>query len=177
MEENAVLATAARMCAAARTAPKTRARDHVLTLVLTGEEKDALADRMEELSMRVFGPDRPGNHFPRDASNLRAAYAVVLVGVRRAYFDLPYCSFCGFENCAACRRAGARCAFNLVDLGIAISSAVAVAADERVDNRIMFSIGKAAEEMGYSDEEAVIWQGIPLQVAGKNIFFDRKPVV
>jgi uncharacterized ferredoxin-like protein len=37
----------------------------------------------------------------------------------------------------------------------------------------MFSIGKAAEEMDYS-QPGVIWNGIPLSVSGKNIFFDRK---
>ena len=43
MEHKAVLTTAARMCAAARTAPKTHHIDGIHTLVVTGEEKDALA--------------------------------------------------------------------------------------------------------------------------------------
>lgn len=58
-----------------------------------------------------------------------------------------------------------------IDLGIAVSSAVSVAAMDKVDNRVMFSIGKAAAEMGYA--ENVLWLGIPLSVSGKNIFFDR----
>ena len=49
MEKKAVLETASRMCAAARTAPKTRHIDGIHTLVVTGEEKDALADKMEEI--------------------------------------------------------------------------------------------------------------------------------
>lgn len=55
MEKKAVLETAARMCAAARTAPKTRHIDGIHTLVVTGEEKDALADKMEEIGKKYFG--------------------------------------------------------------------------------------------------------------------------
>ena len=46
MERQAILATAARMCAAARTAPKAKGVDNILTMVLTGEEKKALAEKM-----------------------------------------------------------------------------------------------------------------------------------
>ena len=42
-----------------------------------------------------------------------------------------------------------------------------------MDSRILFSAGKAAEEMGYVEED-VIWQGIPISISGKNVFFDRK---
>jgi len=49
MEEKAVMGTASRMCAAARTAPKARGIDNILTLVLSGAEKDALADKMDEI--------------------------------------------------------------------------------------------------------------------------------
>ena len=63
--------------------------------------------------------------------------------------------------------------FDGIDLGIALGSAVSTAADERVDSRIMYTIGKAAEEMGY-EEGPVIWHGIPLSVTGKSPFFDRK---
>lgn len=60
-----------------------------------------------------------------------------------------------------------------VDLGIALGSAAAAAADARIDNRMMFSIGKAWMETEESPED-VVWQGIALSVSGKNIFFDRK---
>lgn len=170
MEEQAILNTAARMCGAARTAPKARGVDNILTLVLTGQEKDALADKMEEIALREYG--KSTGHFPRDAGNLRAAQAVVLIGVRRTFAAMPYCSFCGFENCGRCDKAGGRCAFNTIDLGIALSSAVSIATDDRVDNRIMFSVGKAAEEMGFH-EDGVLWHGIPISVSGKSPFFDR----
>ena len=171
LEQQALLATAARMCAAARTAPKTRGIDNVITMVLTGDEKNALADKMTAIGIREFGQET--GHFPRDAVNLRFADAVVLIGVRRAYAQLPYCSFCGFKSCIDCEMAGGRCAFNTIDLGIALCAAVSIAADDRVDNRMMFSIGKAAEEMEYAQED-VLWHGIPIHISGKNIFFDRK---
>ena len=50
---------------------------------------------------------------------------------------------------------------------------MSIAADDRVDNRIMYSIGKAAAEMNYADD-SVLWHGIPISLSGKNIFFDRK---
>jgi len=171
MEEQAILMTANRMCAAARTAPKARGVDNILTLVLTGKEKDVLADKMDEIWMREF--DQNIGHFPRDANNLRSSQAVVLIGVKRHYSGLPYCSFCGFENCGECQKSGARCAFNTIDLGIALCSAATVACDDRVDNRMMFSVGKAAEEMNYSTEDTVLWHGIPISISGKNVFFDR----
>ena len=170
MEEQAVLETAAKMCAAARTAPKAKGLDRIVTLVLTGEEKDALADKMHEVANREFG-DAPST-FHRDAENLRAASAVVLIGIRPMPRGLAYCSLCGFANCAACREAGGRCSFDGIDLGIALGSAVSVAADNRVDSRIMYTIGKTAEEIGYINEP-VIWHGIPLSITGKSIFFDR----
>ena len=171
MEEKVVMDTASRMCAAARTAPKTRGIDNIITLVLTGTEKDTLADKMDEIAEREFKGTL--TFFPQNAKNLRSAQAVVLIGVKRYYNGLKFCSYCGFENCEKCEEADGRCVFNMIDLGIALGSAVSIAADDRVDNRIMFSIGKAAAEMNYADD-SVVWQGIPISISGKNIFFDRK---
>ena len=52
MEKEAILQTAARMCAAARTAPKTRGVDDIYTLVFTEEDKDALEGKMLEFAER-----------------------------------------------------------------------------------------------------------------------------
>lgn len=171
MEEQVVLQTAARMCASARTAPKASGKDFIRTLVLTGQEKEALADKMDEIGKREFG-DRAGAWFVRDANNVRSAQAVVLIGIDRNYRGVPHCSFCNFRDCGECKAAGGNCAIMYVDLGIAISSAAQTAMIDKVDNRIMFSVGKAAAYMGYSDCET-LWQGIPVSVSGKNIFYDR----
>jgi len=63
---------------------------------------------------------------------------------------------------------------NTGDLGIAVGSAASIAMDERVDNRIMHSVGKAAVDLNLLGEETKIIYGIPLYVGSKNVFFDRK---
>ncbi|MGI6432731.1 MAG: DUF2148 domain-containing protein [Sphaerochaetaceae bacterium] len=82
-----------------------------------------------------------------------------------------------FANCKEREEQGPLhpCAFNTGDLGIAIGSAVSIAADYRIDNRVMFSVGMAARELGIFAKEVVIVYGIPLSISGKNIFVDRKP--
>lgn len=171
MEEKALLDTASKMCAAARTAPKTKGLDHIVTYVLTGEDKDALADKMSEVYLREFGETE--GHYVRDGENVRNAGAVVLIGVKRFYVGLPHCSFCGKESCAANKKDGGRCVFNGIDLGIAISSAVSIAEDNRVDSRVMFSVGKVFSEMDYIEDKDIIWEGIPISITGKSPFFDR----
>lgn len=52
LEAKAVLATAAKICAAARTAPKAHGKDTLHSLVLTGEEKELLAKKIEEIGIR-----------------------------------------------------------------------------------------------------------------------------
>ena len=84
------------------------------------------------------------------------------------------CGFCGFDSCASADASGARCAFNMIDLGIAVGSAVSVAADDRVDSRVLYSAGKAAQLMEYEDFD-VNWLAIPIAAYGKSPFFDRKP--
>ena len=152
MEQNAVLQAAALMCAAARTAPKTKGLDNIVTCIVTGDELVALAEKMKEVGLREFGTTETS--FTRDANNLLCSDAVVLIGVKRARYGLTYCSHCGFDSCKACEDAGAMCVFAPIDLGIALGSAVSAAADLRIDNRIMYSIGKVAEEMGYAGDPA-----------------------
>ena len=69
--------------------------------------------------------------------------------------------------------AGGTCSFNAGDLGIAVGSAAAMAADLRIDNRIMYTAGKDAVELGLLGEDVLIAYGLPLAAKGKNPFFDR----
>ena len=98
--------------------------------------------------------------------------------------NCPQCWFIKFwgklavrkkKNCGACKKAGAVCAFNVTDLGIAVGSAVSLAADNRMDNRVLFSAGKGAARMGLFGEEVKVCYGIPLSVSSKSVFFDRGP--
>lgn len=167
-EQEAVRQVAQWMCVAARTAPKARGIDEIDTRMLTGEDLAPLADTMEQI-----GRDTRQQYFVRDAGNVRGSLAVVLVGVRPVPRNTETCGFCGFPDCAACVQAGGSCAIAVSDLGIAVGSAAAVAADARVDNRVFFTAGVAALRLGLMGEGVTVAYGIPLAVRGKSIFFDR----
>jgi len=63
----------------------------------------------------------------------------------------------------------------VTDLGIAVGSAVSVAADHRIDNRVMYSAGKGALRLGIFPEDIKIIWGIPLSAGAKSIYYDRNP--
>ena len=160
-ETSGILHVAQSMCVAARTAPKARGIDHIDSCYLTGEEKEALAAEMDRL-----GREQDLAFFIRDAENVRNSAAVVLVGSCISQRGLN-------EDCAECARENGLCAFDPMDLGIALGSAVGVASAAHVDNRIMFSVGKAAISLGYLDEKITMVLGIPLSAKGKSPYFDR----
>jgi uncharacterized ferredoxin-like protein len=156
------------MVLAATTAPKARGLDKLVALVAKADLIQKLSDKMKEIGQRE-------NHqtFLRDADSISQAAVVVLLGAKKHYLGLKYCGFCGFVDCAACEKNKAQCAFVPGDLGIAIGSAVSIAMDHRADSRVMYSVGKAALELGLLPEAALAI-GIPLSGTGKNPFFDRK---
>jgi uncharacterized ferredoxin-like protein len=169
MEREGLLEVARKICIAARTAPKGRGADNLITMVLTGTEKDEIAREMQRI-----GEQTGVAFFIRDANCLRSAAALVLLGTKISTLGIPNCGFCGFKDCAENEKNHGICAFNTGDLGIAIGSAVSVAADNRVDNRVFFSAGRAAVNLKTMGPEVKIAYGIPLSVGGKSIFFDRK---
>lgn len=169
-ERDAALRTADLMAAAARTAPKGSGKDKVITLILSGEEKDALAAEMYKAA-----DEYKEDFIRRDAGNVENSHCVVLIGVTSEPFGLHHCAMCGFENCAAMKKAGANCAFNITDLGIAVGSAVSVACDHRIDNRVMYSAGRGAVRMGLFPADVRVCYGIPLYTGAKSIYFDRAP--
>ena len=169
-EMNAVLRAAEAMCAAARTAPKGKGVDYIDTLILTGEDIEKLAATSQQI-----GEETGAAFFVRDAGNLRASQAVVLIGVGYQTRGLnEICGLCNFENCAKCAEAGAVCVHAPMDLGIAIGSAVSVAADMRMDNRVMFSAGQSAMKLKLFAPSIKCVIAIPLSVSGKSPYFDRK---
>ena len=168
-ETEGVLHVANLMCVAARTAPKSRGIDNIVSTVLTDKEKDSFARKMEEFGKKTERPPA----FARDANCVRQAQAVVLIGTKFDPVGLN-CGFCGFENCQKCKQADAYCAHNSGDLGIAVGSAVSVASNHRVDNRVMYTVGWASVQGKILGEKVKMVLGIPLSASGKNIFFDRK---
>lgn len=112
MEEQAILQTAARMCASARTAPKAQGKDTIYTLDLTGEDKERLAEKMEVLGHELMGY-KMHTRYGRDVNNVRSASAVALVGAEKKYRGVPNCGYCGFSDSGACKAAGGTCACGL----------------------------------------------------------------
>ena len=158
------------MAVAARTAPKGRGRDQLHILILTDSEKDAVADKMREI-----GEGEKIDYFIRDAGNLRHAATLLLIGTECSPLEVAHCGFCGYSDCQENRDHGVNpCAFSIGDLGIAVGSAVALAARKHIDNRIMFTAGRAAIDQGLFPKPVTVAYGIPLSATGKNPFFDRK---
>ena len=168
-EKAHLMRTAEAMAAAARTAPKTKGADFIETLILEGEELEKLAAAMETVAQ-----ESGTAFFTRDANCIRRSGAVLVVGIgyhARGLGDL--CGYCGLGGCSACTEQGAACVFDSIDLGIALGSAVSIAADNRVDTRIMFSAGVGVKKLVLLPEEAKIVFGIPLSISGKSPYFDR----
>jgi uncharacterized ferredoxin-like protein len=158
------------MLTAARTAPKAKGVDNLELAMVTGTDIEALAVKMEEIGRRGEGIP----NFLRDAGNIRKAQAVLLLGTRIKSQGAKFCGRCGFKDCEEKdQHPDFPCTFNTGDLGIAIGSAVSIAMDNRIDNRVMYTIGVAALELKILGEEVRIAFGIPLSVSSKSPFFDR----
>ncbi|MCL2112045.1 MAG: DUF2148 domain-containing protein [Clostridiales bacterium] len=170
VEKDALRTVAGLMAAAARTAPKAKGVDTILTMVVDGAEKDAIAAEMRKIAE---GGENFAS-FGRDAGNVDASEYVVLLAATDKPVGLSLCSLCGFENCAAATAAGAPCAFNISDLGTAACSACVVASNHFVDNRLMYTVGMAASRLGLFNTKVRACYGIPISTKGKSVYFDRK---
>ena len=169
LEKQACQQVVALMAAAARTAPKTRGIDNIRVLAIDDEnEKQILASKMKAIARLENRPS-----FERDALNVAAAAAVIVIGVQSNPAGLN-CGFCGSETCEELKCKDGVCSFNSMDLGIAACSAAAIAANLRVDTRLMFSIGRSALDLKLLGEDVRQALGIPLSITGKSPFFDRK---
>ena len=159
------------MAIAARTAPKSAGQDFVVTKIIEGDDLERLAEKMVE-----FGERTGKKKFDRDGANVRDSAAVLLIGIKNAKAVGLNCGTCGFDKCLKPNThegefKGPQCAYRLLDMGIALGSAVKTASLLNVDNRIMYRAGVVAREMGLIDADYVM--GIPLSATGKSIYFDR----
>jgi len=162
-----LLQVANEMMTAARTAPKGKGLDIIEVVTITGENIKQLSDAMLDYS------EKSGLKFVlRDSANILNAEAIVLIGTKLQVHNLN-CGYCGFETCAEKNEyPSVPCSINSVDVGIAIGSACSVAADHRVDSRVMFSVGRVAQELDLLPGCSNIY-GIPISCSSKNPFFDR----
>ncbi len=172
--DEGIIQVASMMEIAARTAPKSKGEDFIEIMTIAGQKLGELAD-----AMLKFGREKNKHNFDRDAANVTASSAVVLIGLKNSTSLGLNCGACGYPDCNAFGKArkvdveflGPICSYRLIDLGIAVGSAVKTAQTFNVDNRIMYRIGAAARWTGLVDWDYLL--GIPLSATGKNIYFDR----
>lgn len=171
IRKETVLMLVKQMAIAARTAPKARGVDLLeIKIIHEINEIQTIADEMKKI-----GEDSNQAFFLRDSENIKKSIALLLVGTSISPLGLINCNYCGMQNCENKNKyPSVPCAFNTNDLGIAIGSAVSVAADSRLDTRVMFSLGRAVKNLSLFPEKVTVVLGIALSASGKNIFFDRK---
>ncbi len=178
-ESDAVETVARLMALSARTAPKARGIDVIRTLIVAGNDRGVLAG-----AMREYGERHNIGFFIRDAGNVEASDACLIIGSLLADAVGLDCGGCGYPACADMLKAqgrtlsrvtpfcGPNCVVRMADLGIAVGSAVKTASIHNVDNRVMYSVGVGALSLGWLEGCGVAY-GIPLRASGKDIFFDR----
>ena len=165
IREEAALAIAKNMLLAARTAPKACGIDNLEIGIATKQDIPAISQCLKEIY-----EIRKKEFLLRDSQNVLAAQCIVMIGCKNIPTGID-CAYCGFDSCAA-KPQNVPCFFASHDLGLAMGSAVAVAADSRVDTRIMFSLGLAIKQMKLLGD-CDYCLAIPISVSGKNPFFDR----
>ncbi|MCX7696649.1 MAG: DUF2148 domain-containing protein [Bacteroidales bacterium] len=150
---------------AAKTAPKARGLDQLQYVLVYGEDLEILSAEMEKIAQEYNLA-----FFSRDAQNIRHSQAVILIGTSNVPKNIN-CHYCGFKCSEKPEKIA--CVMNVTDLGIAIGSMVSLASTFHIDNRIMYSAGKAALQLGWLPGATLAF-AIPFSVSQKSIYFDRK---
>lgn len=172
LEHDGIIEVARHMAVAARTAAKTRGIDNIVTMVIDDEQtRKKLCDKMREISK-----DENRLSMERDANSIATSPAIFIAGVKSSPAGLN-CGYCGYQTCAELKKTSGICAYNSIDLGIAVDSAAGIANFFHADNRIMYSIGRACLDLKLFPETVKQALGIPLSATGKNPFFDRQQKV
>lgn len=156
--KNSVTTVARLMGASAITAPKAKGIDNIVVSIINEKkELEKLADEMRRLAAEY------GSFFARDANNVENSDAVLLIGCKMVDTGIKQPKELEYD---------VNLVLNIINLGIAIGSAVKTASLLNVDNRVMYSIGIAAKKLGILDADIIL--GIPLSVRAKSIYFDRR---
>lgn len=158
---NAVRTVAELMLLSMKTAPKAIGRDTLAYMIATEEEKRQVVTGMESINKR---------NWDRDAKTIRKAELLVLIGVKSADASESLGGRIDVSNIDP-QLKGEICPMRLIDLGIAVGSAVKTASLHNVDNRVTWRAGLIAASLGIID--AAIAIAIPLSATEKSIFFDR----
>jgi len=171
-----MLTIAQLMGLSSRTAPKSGGKDYIVQEIISGKQLGMLANAMEKYASS--STERKA-FIGRDGGNIRNSDALLLIGLKSAQPAGLNCGACGYKSCGECMSkirpgiefTGPSCSMRLIDLGVALGSAVKTASMHNADNRIMYSVGTIAIRAGMIDADIAI--GVPISVSGKNIYFDR----
>ncbi len=162
------------MAVSAITAPKSKGENFVTVEYITGKKLKKLAEAMIERGRKANDP-----FYVRDGESVSKSDGVLLIGLKDAKPVGLNCGGCGFDRCIRKEEIkemrdfkAPSCMLRILDMGIAIGSAVKTASIHNIDNRIMYRAAVVARELGYTDADVVM--AIPFSITGKNIFFDRK---
>lgn len=138
-------------------------------LLLDDEEKMAkLLKKAEELGEKE-GTSK--SIFKRDAQTIRRNNCrILLFYTENEPLELN-CGYCT-KNCDAAKKGEVFCAFSLIDLGISIGSSVQLLGELGLDNRVQYTLGRAARELGLVPEKSACL-AVPVSLSSKNPFFDR----
>lgn len=156
----------------ARTAPKGWGQDFIVIKTLWDEDVLTLGNKMIN-----WGKENNDALFIRDGNSVVKSGAVMLIGIKDTDTAGLNCGACGFSSCSELQPTehgqfkGPSCLIRVLDMGIAIGSAVKTAGIHNVDNRIMYRAGMIARKLEFIDADYVM--GIPLSATGKSIYFDR----
>jgi uncharacterized ferredoxin-like protein len=167
------------MAVSARTAPKGKGKDSIVTRTVQDSDLLLLSRKMIH-----YGQEHAQPFFIRDGKNIAASDACLLIGARGCDALGLNCHGCGFGSCAEMEAsrdrapikgppfAGPNCIIKMADLGIALGSAAKTASLLNLDNRIMYTAGVAGLSLCWLEGCSVAY-GIPVSVTCKNIYFDR----
>jgi uncharacterized ferredoxin-like protein len=123
--------------------------------------------------------------FVRDAKNIEACDAYIVIGAKGSLVAGVNCGACGHTDYVELTKEGKKrkkgqrifpgqnCLMGMTDPGIALGSAVMTVKIHNFDNRIMYSAGTSVIDLSLPGNDCTVAYAIPLSTTGKNIFFDR----
>ncbi len=157
------------MSISAITAPKAEDISFIDIQPLDEAEKEILAEELFQMAEE----DEEYSHI---GEIIIESDKVILMGLNEhPPFGLD-CQACGFKDCDEFSKIkkedifkGPNCAYRLLDLGIAIGSALKTADYNNVEADILIKAGLAAKNIGLSTSNIVM--AVPIYLQGSNIFF------
>ncbi len=158
---NALRTVAELMLLSAKTAPKALGKDALVAKIASDSEKERIVVGMESIKRK---------NWDRDAKTVEKAELLVLIGVKPSDASEALEGRIDVSEIEP-QLKGEVCPTRLIDLGIAVGSAVKTASLHNVDNRVMWRAGVIAASLGILQGAVVL--AIPLSATEKSIFFDR----